>query len=405
MHGVIAVGFIAVFICNIFFGLSNSDEEHLNKWAQKRESEGNITMYNGGLYSPAVSVDRQKTLCSIVAYDKIRGFLNWPQTWFKKAALSQCTNYKVQFSEYVNGEVITKGTNVVIFHAPSHTYLGSQLTNKPKGVTYAMISMEQPKYAVILQNTKYLEQHMDLMITYNQAQRYPGTQVKNLPITYYPLNILPPTAVLKPAKAFKDKTGFGTGVSVVVFASNCKKAGASERYKYLEELMKWVKVHSYGSCLNNRKEPDFPIDPDWPPTAQRRASKIKIVSQYKFYLAFENAPVLDYVSEKVFEGLIAGSVPVYRGTNTIHNFMPCNSSFINANGMTPKQLATLLNTLAKDERKYSAFLDFKAHPLPARFVEMAWQSYVHPNVLCRICDYHFNHLKKNKNQTDIKMIT
>ena len=40
-------------------------------------------------------------------------------------------------------------------------------------------------------------------------------------------------------------------------------------------------------------------DPTWPPIAQRRARKVKVLSRYKFYLAFENAPVEDYVSEKV----------------------------------------------------------------------------------------------------------
>lgn len=41
------------------------------------------------------------------------------------------------------------------------------------------------------------------------------------------------------------------------------------------------------------------VDPTWPSIAQRRARKVKVLSRYKFYLAFENAPVEDYVSEKV----------------------------------------------------------------------------------------------------------
>ncbi len=61
-------------------------------------------------------------------------------------------------------------------------------------------------------------------------------------------------------------------------------------------------MHSYGKCLNNREEPGITVIPDdlrWPAIAQRRARKIKILSNYKFYLAFENAPIDDYVSEKV----------------------------------------------------------------------------------------------------------
>ena len=48
-------------------------------------------------------------------------------------------------------------------------------------------------------------------------------------------------------------------------------------------------------------------DPRWPPLAQRRARKVKVLRHYKFYLAFENFSVQDYVSEKVFESLFAGA--------------------------------------------------------------------------------------------------
>ena len=63
-----------------------------------------------------------------------------------------------------------------------------------------------------------------------------------------------------------------------------------------------------------------------------------MLSHYKFYLAFENLAVPDYVSEKVYEGLFAGSVPVYRGTTTIRKFMPSDDSFIDANNLTATQV-------------------------------------------------------------------
>lgn len=162
-----------------------------------------------------------------------------------------------------------------------------------------MLSMEQPKYAHVLQQVDYLEQYIDLMITYSLQPTYPGSKIPNLPITYYPSHIVPPTAVLAPEKSFDSKTGFGTGVSIAVFASNCGAAGAKDRTKYLEELMKYLPIHSYGKCFHNREEPDIPYDPKWPAIAQRRARKIHVLSHYRFYLAFENAPVDDYVSEKV----------------------------------------------------------------------------------------------------------
>jgi hypothetical protein len=103
------------------------------------------------------------------------------------------------------------------------------------------------------------------------------------------LHILSPTSVLQPPRPYKEKTGYGTGVSVVLFTSNCHNAGASGRFKYVEELMKHITVHSYGKCLHNRDEPKLPDDPAWPQLEgpQRRARKVKVLSHYKFYLAFE----------------------------------------------------------------------------------------------------------------------
>lgn len=38
---------------------------------------------------------------------------------------------------------------------------------------------------------------------------------------------------------------------VVLMASNCNTGGADKRTAYVEELMKYIKVDSYGGCLHN----------------------------------------------------------------------------------------------------------------------------------------------------------
>jgi hypothetical protein len=57
---------------------------------------------------------------------------------------------------------------------------------------------------------------------------------------------------------------------------------------------------------------------------------------------------------QVYEGLFAGTLPVYRGSPSISKFMPGDDSFINANNMNPQELAALLTELAADESKDSA---------------------------------------------------
>jgi hypothetical protein len=248
--------------------------------------------------------------------------------------------------------------------------------------------MEQPNYAPVMKELKYLKGTFDLMITYSLSDHYPNTNIPNLPITYYPSHILSINEVLKPPKlTFAEKDGYGAGVTVALFTSNCKLAGASERLKYLQELMRHIEVHSYGGCLNNRKEPNIPNDPSWPAIAQRRARKITVLSHYRFYLAFENAPIDDYVSEKVFEGLFAGAIPVYRGSRSIYKFMPSNDSFIDANNMNPKQLADLLTQIGSDQKAYESYFTFKQRPIDPQFQSIVDMSYVHPNVLQRVCSY------------------
>ena len=107
--------------------------------------------------------------------------------------------------------------NVVLYHAPTHSAGGSlrannNKNNNQKKAIVAMVSMEQPKYSPVLANLKYLSSNVDLMVTYSLSPKYPGTNVPNMPITYWPLNIVSPQSVMQPARSFKDKTGYDTGI-------------------------------------------------------------------------------------------------------------------------------------------------------------------------------------------------
>lgn len=125
--------------------------------------------------------------------------------------------------------------------------------------------------------------------------------------------------------------------------------------------------------------------------------KLKTLENYKFYLAFENLGVGDYVSEKVYEGLIAGTLPIYRGAESIMKFMPSKNSIINANQMTPKEIAELVVRLSNDEEEYNKYFTYRKEKLSDEFLEITQRSYCHPNVLCRLCDYAVEHKSKLAN--------
>ena len=88
---------------------------------------------------------------------------------------------------------------------------------KQKGTLYALMSMEQPKYAPVLQRTKYLQDNFDLLMTYSLSKTYDSTGVPNLPMTYYPLNIVALEAIMQPPRPFGEKKGVnGDGKSTML---------------------------------------------------------------------------------------------------------------------------------------------------------------------------------------------
>jgi hypothetical protein len=89
---------------------------------------------------------------------------------------------------------------------------------------------------------------------------------------------------------------------VFVMISNC---GPEYRLNYLQQLMdNGVTVHSFGSCMRNQ---ELPADPKIP--MDKYQMKEYLMSQYKFTFSFENSRETDYVTEKLFGPLAAGSVP------------------------------------------------------------------------------------------------
>jgi alpha-1,3-fucosyltransferase 10 len=129
------------------------------------------------------------------------------------------------------------------------------------------------------------------------------------------------------------------------------------RYAFAAELMRHVHTDSYGRQLNNRTLP-------WPDRGG--PTKRVTVSRYKFTLALENSIAPDYVTEKLFQPLIAGSVPVYRGASNVAAFAPGPKSYIDATDFaSPKDLADYLNALDRDDAAYAAYFAWRQAPSEA----------------------------------------
>jgi len=135
----------------------------------------------------------------------------------------------------------------------------------------------------------------------------------------------------------------------------------SGRRAYLQELARYLAIDSYGAFMQNRK-----VDPDF-----GRLTKLATIAGYKFTIAFENACAEDYVTEKLFDPLLVGSVPIYLGAPNVEDFAPGDRCIINAiDFATPRALAEHLIALSQDDCAYLSYFEWKENPFRRSFEEL-----------------------------------
>ncbi len=133
----------------------------------------------------------------------------------------------------------------------------------------------------------------------------------------------------------------------------------SGRTQFLEELMTHLPIDSYGQLLNNAS-----LDHDL-----GEETKLEAIAAYRFTLAFENTICEDYVTEKFFQPLLAGSVPIYLGAPNIESFAPGSNCFINVNDFSgPSELAKYVRSMSDDE--YMSFHQWRQAPLQDNFLRL-----------------------------------
>src|SRR5262249_11178912 len=221
----------------------------------------------------------------------------------------------------------------VVFHVPSLRALPDE---KPPGQLWVAWSLECDANYPQLRDPAYMRQ-FDLTMTYRL-----DADVLVAYTSYF-------GDVANLARALRTPPRPKTADNLVTLfiSSGVNRSG---RIEYATELMRYVDVHAYGKILRNR---DIPDD-RW------RPSKLDIVAKYKFDLAFENAITEDYVSEKFFDPLVAGAVPVYLGAPNVETFAPGDHCYINTAELGgPKALAEYLLHLQHDDEAYEAYLAWK----------------------------------------------
>ncbi len=170
----------------------------------------------------------------------------------------------------------------------------------------------------------------------------------------------------------------------VFINSNCNPP--SKRDDYVQELMKFIPVDSFGKCLHNKE-----IAEEFSECVNGRPHVIKqcVLAHYKYTLSFENCIEEDYVTEKFYDALQVGSIPIVRGAPNIGQYAPDPDSYIDANNLTPHALANLILSTENKKDGYLQYHQWRLKGPTAKYIDV-----VSHNLLpCQLCTYLFTNTK------------
>ena len=156
------------------------------------------------------------------------------------------------------------------------------------------------------------------------------------------------TTTIRPSPATSAAPGGDPGVAWVV--SHCQTDGRRE--DYVSELRRYIAVDEYGSCSGR------PC-----PVAGSRCYEYMAAHSRVFYLSFENSLCRDYITEKFFNALRAGLIPVARGaTRAEYEAVAPPNSFLHVDDFSgPRELADHLRWLAANATALSELREWRHH--------------------------------------------
>uniref|UniRef100_A0A383W9Z5 Fucosyltransferase n=1 Tax=Tetradesmus obliquus TaxID=3088 RepID=A0A383W9Z5_TETOB len=243
----------------------------------------------------------------------------------------KCNIWQDQSEEHLNA------ADALYYHVPS--FSGMPMKKRHPNQLRLAMSLESASYYQALDSPEFMC-HFDAEMTYRQC-----AQVTN----WYSLESFDELFKF-PLVPFEEKQH-----AIAYVNSNC--GAVSGRSSIMKALMALngskVPVHSLGNCDHNTP---------WP---KGNPNKRQVFSKYKFCVTMENSLAHDYVTEKLWDGLAAGCVPIYLGSPSALQMAPDASSIImydpkgKGNASTVEQLDALMHEIGSNKERYEKMLAWK----------------------------------------------
>ncbi|MGH9048846.1 MAG: glycosyltransferase family 10 domain-containing protein [Acidimicrobiia bacterium] len=253
---------------------------------------------------------------------------------------------------FTTGPREMEDADAVVFHVPT---LGSidGLRKRP-GQLWVAWSMESRAMCPPLDDSTFMRR-FDLTMTYERSS--------DVWDPYFGPGTVP---------GLKQPVAARTAAAPVVWLQSNARDRCGRR-AFAAELMRQVRVDSFGTVLRNQVDL---VPPGHCP-------RIALYGRYKFTLAFENSFARDYVTEKLYEPLTAGSVPVYRGSSDVGDLAPALDSYIDARDFaSAAELGAYLDHLDQHDDAYLAYHEWRSRPWSSSF--LAHLDELRDRPLCRL---------------------
>jgi len=329
----VSSGFLVLAIIQTFLGWLNAEEIPIMV-------EENIEEVISREVEQAVNNDWKGP----VAYPNIPVMVWWTP-FTGDDGLQECGEYKCYFT---NDRQFRNHPNLrsIFFYGTDFKPSDTPLPRRPNE-DWALFHEESPKNNPIFN-------HEDVMKMFNHSATFRRTSDFPLTTQYlHSLDQITDPTFLIPLNV-KNRM-MAEGLAPIAYVqSGCETP--SERDKFVVELMKHIRVDSYGECLHNKDLPE-----------EIRGSEkldhkeyLYLLAKYKYVIAAENAVCDDYVTEKLWKPLQVGAVPIYLGAPNIEEYLPnANSAILVKDFSSASDLADYINKLNQDDALYKTYLGHK----------------------------------------------
>ena len=157
---------------------------------------------------------------------------------------------------------------------------------------------------------------------------------------------------------------------VAWLASNC--VTSSRREEYVKQLSNHITVDIYGKCgpLKASSEGDGTL------------FRQRLAVRYKFYIAFENSDCDDYITEKFWDTLSLGMIPIVRGKRINYQKFAPPMSYIHADSFeTPRDLANYLKNVSTNATLFNKYHQWR-RTYRSEFKRIS----ANPDWICDLCE-------------------